>query len=351
MTVLNRTFYLIGSVILALWTQAGTVTPGSTPLRPAGTETLRSVRALPPHLVGQFQDPLAFERGPDGQYFVFDRRGHTVYGVDAGMTRTWPIVQVGHEAGRIIQPIAFDVDADGAFAIADAPGGTERIQMFAPGGSRIAGFTLRTRSESRVQLDGLALNGISSLHVTDERTVLLNLPETGALVTEYDISGRVVRTVGQLRPTGHESDEQLHLAFNAGVPLPVPGGGLYFVFQTGEPRFRRYDAAGRLLFERVVQGRELDQLVQSQPTRWPRRVGLSGREIPVVTPVVRAAAIDPQGNLWVSLTLGYSYVYDSDGEKTRTVQFRGAGLIRPSNLTFTPDGELLVAPGCYIFKP
>jgi hypothetical protein len=320
------------------------------PRRGAEPETLRSVAGLPPHLVGRFGDPAAFQQTPDGQYFVFDRRGHSVSHIDAAMTTTTPLVAIGHEDGRILRPFGFDL-GEGEFAVADAPGATERIQVFTASGSRVSAFTLSSRSEARVQLDGLVLNGVSSMRFTTQRTVLVSQPDTGALFSEYDIRGRALRGVGTLRTTGHDGDEQLRLAFNAGLPVPVPGGGFYFVFQTGEPRFRKYTASGALLFERVIQGRELDSLVQSQPTTWPRRAGLGAREIPIVRPVVRAATVDPLGHLWISFTVPFTYVYDLDGEKVRTVQFRGAGVLAPTSLFFTHDGRLLVTPGCYVFKP
>jgi hypothetical protein len=266
------------------------------------------------------------------------------------MTTTTPLVAIGHEDGRILRPFGFDL-GEGEFAVADAPGATERIQVFTASGSRVSAFTLSSRSEARIQLDGLVLNGVSSMRFTTHRTVLVSQPDTGALFSEYDIRGRALRSVGTLRTTGHDGDEQLRLAFNAGLPVPVPGGGFYFVFQTGEPRFRKYTASGALLFERVIQGRELDSLVQSQPTTWPRRAGLDAREIPIVRPVVRAATVDPLGHLWISFTVPFTYVYDLDGEKVRTVQFRGAGVLAPTSLFFTHDGRLLVTPGCYVFKP
>jgi hypothetical protein len=64
---------------------------------------------------------------------------------------------------------------------------------------------------------------------------------------------------------------------------------------------------------------------------------------------VRAAAVDSDGRLWVSLTVPYTYVYDQAGEKTRTLQFRGARMLSPSSLYFTSNGRLLVAPGGYEF--
>jgi hypothetical protein len=48
------------------------------------------------------------------------------------------------------------------------------------------------------------------------------------------------------------------------------------------------------------------------------------REVPLVTPVVRAAGVSPTGELWISLGVPYTYVYNSDGDKVRTVQFTGA---------------------------
>jgi len=75
------------------------------------------------------------------------------------------------------------------------------------------------------------------------------------------------------------------------------------------------------------------------------------REVPYVQPIIRAAAVDPQGQLWISLVVPYTYVYDAHGDKARTVQFRAAGIIGPTSLFFTRTGRILVTPGCYEFDP
>jgi hypothetical protein len=193
------------------------------------------------------------------------------------------------------------------------------------------------------------LSGLGALEY-DGRTVLVNQPEMGALFTEYATDGRILRTFGNLRPTGHEDDRALHLALNAGVPLANPRGGYYFVFLAGIPAFRKYDAGGRLIFERHIEGIEVDPHVQSLPTTWPRQRLDDGTVFPIVPPGVRAAGVDRSGNLWVSLVTPYTYVYDTDGDKQRTVQFRGAGIISPRALFFTTNGQVLVAPGCYAFS-
>ena len=350
--MLNRKLYPIGVLALPLAGLAG-VFVGGTPagaIRLTAVEALRSVAALPPHLTGKFGEPAAFQQDAEGNYYVVDRRGHTVSRIDHAMTAVTPLVAIGHELGRILLPFGFDL-GEGEFAIADAPTGAERVQVFTTSGSRVAAFTLGQRAEPRIQLGGLVLNGAGSMRFTRARTILLSQPESGALVTEYDIRGRALGSFGALRSTAHDADPQLRMALNASVLVPAADGGLYVIFQAGEPRFRRYGPDHRLLYERVVQGPELDGLLQSQPTVWPRRKGRAGGEIPVVTPIVRTAALDRAGRLWISLTLPYTYVYDASGEKLRTVQLHGAGILSPTSLSFSPDGRLLVTPGCYVFAP
>jgi hypothetical protein len=312
-----------------------------------GPDVIRSVDAIPAHVAGRFRDPFGFERSASGQYFVFDRRSQIVFGVDAQGDSAWEIVHIGNEPGRILNPFAFAVAPDGTFAVADAPDNVERIQIFTPAGFRIGGFTLPGRPRARVVLDGLVLNGIGSLQYTGS-SILLSQPENGALVSEYSLSGAPIRSFGALRPTGHEDDTALHAALNIGLPLVDPGGGFFFVFQTGEPMFRKYDAAGRLVFERRIQGRELDGFVGRLPTLWPKRLA-GGGEIPFVPPTIRAATVDPSGHLWASFTEPVTYEFDADGDKIRAVQFRAAGLVSPNHMSFDDNGRLLVTPGLYVF--
>jgi len=73
--------------------------------------------------------------------------------------------------------------------------------------------------------------------------------------------------------------------------------------------------------------------------------------VPLVQPVIRAADVSPAGELWLSLSLPYTYVYNTDGDKVRTVQFSAAGVVSPTSLFFSRTGKLLVTPGCYEFDP
>ena len=310
-------------------------------------DILQSTGAIPANIAGRFREAAGFQQSASGQYFVFDRRAHAVFGVDEGQTSSWEVVRIGAEPGRIIDPTAFSVAPDGTFVVADAPGGLERIQIFNAVGFPIGGFSLPGRAIARISIDNFVMNGIGTLQYTGS-SILMSLPDTGGLFTEYQLHGGANRTFGNLRSTGHEDDRDLHLALNSGLPLVDPTGGFFFVFQAGVPIFQKYDAAGRLIFERHIEGLEIDDFIRTLPTTWPRRRSADG-EFPFVRPTVRAAAVDRAGNLWVSLAVPFTYVYGPDGDKIRTVQFRAAGTLAPTALFFGTKGRLLVAPGLYEF--
>jgi hypothetical protein len=257
------------------------------------------------------------------------------------------LVQIGAEPGRLLHPSAFGLAADGRFVVADAPGNRGRIQIFLTSGASVGGFTLPTRDVPTLLFENFLQSWIGSLAFTG-RSIAVNQPELGALVSEYAMDGGMSRTFGSLRPTGQEHDREVHLALNTGLPIANPQGGFYFVFLGGVPMFRKYDATGMLLFERHIEGPEVDDYVRTLPNSWPKRRTEEG-ELPIVQPAIRAAAADADGNLWVSLMTPVTYVYDSAGDKRRTIQFRSAGIVAPRSFFFTTGGNVLVAPGCYEF--
>lgn len=316
-------------------------------IRIAAVETLSSVAALPAHIAGTFQQLTSCQQAASGDYFIFDRRSHAVFVAPTGLDSARKLITIGAEPGRVIDPSAFDLASDGSFIVADAPGGEPRIQIFLSSGSTVTAFRIPGRALPRITSGNLVLGGLTAIEYTG-RSVYLSQPELGALIAEYATNGRPIRTFGELRRTGHESDPGVHLAMNSGLVVTNPAGGFYFVFLGGVPLFRKYDAAGQLIFERHIEGSEIDPFLQSLPTTW-RRQRVDEGELPVVLPSVQAAAADRAGNLWVATAVGVTYVYDPEGEKIRTVRFRAAGAISPMAMSFTPGGRLLVAPGCYAF--
>jgi hypothetical protein len=56
-------------------------------------DVLTSVGAIPPEIAGRIREARGFQQSDSGQYFIFDRRGHTVFGVDERRSAIWEIVQ------------------------------------------------------------------------------------------------------------------------------------------------------------------------------------------------------------------------------------------------------------------
>jgi hypothetical protein len=312
------------------------------------TPTLSPIAALPAHIAGSFAELTSCQQAPNGDYFIFDRRAHSVYVAPPGLDAARKLIEIGAEKGRVLDPTAFDLAPDGTFLVADAPAGAPRVQIFLASGSTLRGFRLPGRPVARVTLRSLVLNGLAAIEYTG-RSIFISQPENGAVITEYAVDGQPRRSFGDLRRTGHENDVNVHLALNSGLVVSNPAGGYYFVFLSGVPQFRKYDENGRLVFERHIEDAELDRFVQALPTTWTHQQTEDG-ELPLVLPSVLAAAADRRGNLWISTAVGVTFIYDVNGEKRRAVQFRAAsGSLAPTAMSFTSEGRLLVTPGCYAF--
>lgn len=314
-------------------------------------ERLRPVDALPAHICGQFREPIGFAQTSTGQYLILDRRAHTVFSVDAKRTTLTTLVKVGVDKGELLQPGVLSLSPDDTFAISDAPSGWEQVQVFFDSGTRFAAFVRPRAPAPRLTIGPLILNGAGSLHFTG-RSLLINTPEDGTLVSELNLEGHVIRKIGTLRATGHEGDTQVHLTLNLGLPLRTLDGGLIFVFQTGAPLFRKYAADGRLEFERHIEGPQLDEYIRTLPDTWPARKAGDGT-YPLIPPIVRTAAISPEGDVWVSLVPPFTYVFSPTGDRKRVVQFDATEPFSPTSLSFSRVSgatRALVTPGCYEFS-
>jgi hypothetical protein len=317
------------------------------PVEPGRIDTLNAIGGLPAHLVAGLYEPVGFVETSRREFLVLDRRAHMVYGIDAAKTRRREVLKIGLDKDNVLEPAVLSLGPGDLFAVSDAEWGTERIQYFNVTGLWVGGFHLPTKVAPRLVVNSIVVNGAGSMQFMPDG-FLINQPESGELITQLDLDGRVVRRFGVLRATGHEGERDLHLAFNVGIPLTTGDGGAYFVFRTGVPIIRKYNATGALVFERHIEGPELDAAIQSLPTVWPRRSASEG-ELPIVPPLVLASAVDRAGRLWVSTTEQVTYVYDARGEKVRTVRFKGASILAPNSFFFTTHDTVLVTPGCYEF--
>lgn len=308
-------------------------------------DVLEPLFALPAHVVNRFEQPSSFVVTTAGDYLVLDRRAHTVHRVDARGRAVTPILRIGHEPGRVLRPMSIALSEDDILAVVDSPDAHQRLQYFTPEGMLIGGFYLPVPGTHSLVVGNLIVSGAGAMAFGGQ-TFWFNAPAWGAIMSELDTTGTVLRHVGVLRETGHETNSALHEALNTGIPVIDPTGGMFFVFQTGRPMLRKYDAQGTLLFERHIEGPELDPIIARLPHRWATP---NDGSRPLPAPVVRTAAADRSGRLWVALQTGHVYVYDAAGEKTRTLVFGGPSPDLTSSLFFTRGGRVLTGPGGYEF--
>ncbi len=343
----RRAIRILGPWSIVLGSLAG-LSAGS---ESAAVEVLTPTGGLPPEIVGQMREPAAFIQASDGSYLIFDPRAQQVYGVDAAKKVLKKLVAIGPSDGQILRPGGFAYSPNKTFIVIDAPANYERVQTFYEDGTALSRFQRwpARGGAVRVSVNGVMFGGLNAIAPIG-RNILTGAQSGNALISELDTDGNIVRHIGTMRATGQDGDAQLRRALNTGIPVVAPDGSVYFVFTSGLPMFRKYSAAGELLFERHIEGPELDSTIQQLPTVWPRRK-LQGDEFPVITATVATAALDPRGHLWVSFETPFTYVYDGNGNKTRTVQFRGTELMSPTSFFFTRAGRLLITPGCYEFSP
>jgi hypothetical protein len=330
---------------MALLCAAGVAVSVAAPAAQRAVDVLEPLFALPAHVVNRFEQPASFVVTTKGEYLVLDRRAHTVHRVDARGRAVTSILGIGHEPGRVLRPMSIALSDDDILAVLDAPNNFQRLQYFTPEGMLIGGFYLPVLGTHSLVVGNQIVGGSGAMAFGGQ-TFWFNAPAWGALMSELDTTGKVLRHVGVPRETGHETHKALHEALNTGVPVVDPTGGMFFVFQTGRPMLRKYGANGLLLFERHIEGPELDPIIARLPNRWATPDDGSR---PLPAPVVRTAAVDRTGRLWVALQTGHVYVYDATGEKIRTLVFGGPSPDLTSSLFFTRSGRVLTGPGGYEF--
>src|SRR5262245_59187537 len=92
------------------------VTASAAPTHATQADILRSSGGLPAHIAGAF-DIADCQQSATGEYFIFDRRGHMVYGLPRGAETPRKVTGIGTEPGRILDPSSFDLAGNGSFVI------------------------------------------------------------------------------------------------------------------------------------------------------------------------------------------------------------------------------------------
>jgi hypothetical protein len=233
---------------------------------------------------------------------------------------------IGSAPGRLFRPGAIDVSEDGIIYVQD--GGNERIQSFRIDGTHLAVF-------STEQYMGFAAGS--------EGEIYLGQPENGALISVYSRDGKRLRSFGQLKLYSDLHGEQFkdqNEEFSNGinrVRLSVDKDGNILVSFMLIPLIQKYTRNGQLLFERKLEGPEIETLTQAPGGRLTMSMDGFTQEIIALEAVPR-----PNGEIGVVLTDRSIYIADQSGKRLRVLHPRVETNFTPEMTGVTPAGELMV---------
>ena len=253
--------------------------------RPDASRRCASIAALPVEVVGEFREPLGYQRARLGR-----RSSSSTAAATPSTASTRPARPAASSSpsaarpGRVIEPTAFDAAPDGTLRRrrrAQRPRARAVLLARRPAAGRL----LRCPGRATPRVDARQPVAQRHRHAAVHRPLGAHQPAGNRRADDrYGLAGTPVRTIGRLRADRARGRPRAASGAERRHPAGRPGGGFWFVFLAGTPAFSRFDANGALLFHRAMQGREIDPIVAAIPAAWPRRA-VDGTEIPLVSPV------------------------------------------------------------------
>ncbi len=259
-------------------------------------------------------------------YYVSDRKRHSVIVFNERFEIQREIGGIGSAPGRLFRPGYIEVSDDGIIYVQD--GGNERIQSFTLDGTHLGtfstepymGFAAGTRGE-----------------------IYLGQPEKGALISVHSREGKLLRSFGKLKDYSdfygeafRDRNEEFSNAINR-VRLSVDRDGNILASFMLIPLIQKYTRDGELVFERRLEGPEIDALTQSPSGRLT--MSMDG----FVGEIIALEAIPlPNGEIGVVLTDRSIYVADQSGQRLRVLRPSVETNFTPEMTGVTPAGEVLL---------
>lgn len=264
-------------------------------------------------------------------FCISDRTRNSVLVVNEQLAIERVIGGIGSAPGRLFRPGYIDVSNDGIICVQD--GGNGRVQSFNIDGTYLGGFPTTTYVGFAAGAGG---------------EVYLGQPDKGHLVSVYSQSGRRLRSFGKLKTFSEVygsrfgyKDQLYHKAINR-VRLSVDKDGNLLVSFMLAPILQKYRPNGDLLFERRLEGPEIDRLTRmllSDSAEAYLTMATDGFPERVIA--LEALALG-SGEINVMLADGSVYVADYEGRRLAVLNPQFGRHFTPEMAGLSPNGEVVV---------
>ncbi|RMG46695.1 MAG: 6-bladed beta-propeller, partial [Acidobacteria bacterium] len=198
-----------------------------------------------------FDYPQYVRRDDEGNYYVMDQNNHRICVFDPSMRFKFQIGHLGQGPEDLNHPTGYALDSHGRLYIKDV--GNLRIQIFDKTGHHVGGFRSPLKSPD--------------IAVNSRGEIFLNHATRGHLISVYSREGELLRQFGDLMSLshaypGHADDERYRVPLSR-VVMAMDGQDNLYVAYVFAPIIQKYDPAGKLLWERRLEGPLIDVLTKS----------------------------------------------------------------------------------------
>ena len=263
-------------------------------------------------------------------YVVSERSRNSVLVINERSEIQKVISGIGSEPGRLFRPGHLDVASDGVVYVQD--GGNERVQSFDLEGRYLGGF-------ATTQYMGFAAGAGGEVY--------LGQPEKGALVTVYSRDGKVLRSFGKPKTMSevygaeYAGDNEVYRNAINRVRLTTEDDGSILVSFALAPLLQKYSREGNLIFERRLEGPEIDRLTRGILNDTGGNLVMSIDGFPERIMSLEAVSVSG-GEINVILTDGSVYVADREGRKVNVIRPPTVANFTPEMAGVSPAGELML---------